>query len=154
VAAERGEVAAGTRGGGGVDVGGVEGVGDGALGVAGELEVAGELCEAVGEREADGAGAAAKVEDDGSRGCDARRLVDEKRGALARNEDAGVDGDAQPAELDPAQDVLERLSRDAAGDVRLERCGRGSGLKEQSCLVFGEDASGRAQPRDEGRGVG
>ena len=60
----------------------------------------------------------------GARSQQPRGHAHERLGAAARNEHAGRHGDPQPAELGPAEDVLERLARDAAGDHRLHLAGR------------------------------
>ena len=85
------------------------------------------------------------------------RLGGERLGATARHEHAGLEEDAQAAELRPAEELLERFPVDATSDEALELV-RGiraalDGLREQQRLVLGEDAAGRAQARDE-RGVG
>ena len=56
---------------------------------------------------------------------DARRdqrddLVDQQSGALPRHEDPGRDREPQPAELDPADQLLQRLAGLAPGRQRLE----------------------------------
>ena len=84
------------------------------------------LPQARDHRGADGARAAAQVNDDRPRpgrglarlaglAGEGDGLADEELGAAARDEDAGVDGDPQAAELGPADDVLERQAGRPAG---------------------------------------
>ena len=73
-------------------------------------------------------------------------LLDEELGAAARHEDARIDSDAQPAELGPAEDLLQRQARRPLlhHGVELIR-GPGPG-DEQPGLVFGEDAARGPEP--------
>src|SRR5580692_9035808 len=117
-----------------------------------------------GERGADRARAAAQVDDDGAgpgegprggRGDgtppdEKKSLLDEELGAAARHEDPGIHGDAQPAELGPAEDLLERQAGGPPLHHRVEflrAAGRGD---EQRGFVLGEDAARGPEPGDDG----
>jgi len=71
--------------------------------------------------------------------------------ALAGDEDARPDREPSAAELDPADDVLQRLARDPAVDEAVERWSAGAvgGLAEERGLLLGVHAPGGAQPGDE-----
>jgi hypothetical protein len=115
-----------------------------------------------GQRGAHRARAAAQVDDDGRpfgilpgghRGPagEVGGLPDQELAAAARYEDPRIQGYPQPAELRPAQDVLEGLAgrplvHHGGQDVR--RLGRGD---EQPRLVLGEDTARVAEPADNGR---
>ncbi len=79
----------------------------------------------------------------------AHRLADEQLTAPAGDEYAASDGDPPPAELSPAQDVLERLTRAAPLDEPIELGGRPRRLEQQGRFVLGEDTAGRAEPADD-----
>jgi len=113
-----------------------------------------------GERGGDGTRAAAKVDDNGPEAGQWARglredgvlvekensLLDEELGAAARHEDARIDSDAQPAELGPAEDLLQRQARRPLLHHGVELI-RGSGPgDEQPGLVFGEDAARGPEP--------
>jgi hypothetical protein len=66
-------------------------------------------------------------------------------GAPAGDEDAGLDDDAQSAELRPAHHLLQRMALDAAPDQGVQFVGGGGGVDQQAGLVLGEYASGGAQ---------
>ncbi len=86
--------------------------------------------------------------------CGERRdgLVDEEFGAAARHEDAGLHGDAQAAELGPAQDVFEGQPVGPSPHHVSEFVGRTGGGYEEFRLVLGEDAPGGAERGDDGGG--
>jgi hypothetical protein len=130
-------VATGTGDGGRVDIGRVQ------LGPFGDG----------GHRDADRARAAAQVGDDVTRPGQSGGLGDHELGAPARHEDAGRHGDPQPAELRPADDVLERQAAGPPGHhgVELVRCP--GGLDQQPGFVLGEDAARRPEPADDVRRV-
>ena len=101
------------------------------------------------------AGAAAQVDDHRAGSGQRDRLRDEERGAPARHEHAGVDGDAQPAELGPAQQLLQRRARrPGARPGRRAPSGDSAAVAQQPRLVLGEHAARRAQPGDHGVGRG
>ena len=56
---------------------------------------------------------------------------------------------AQTAELHPAEQGLQRLARDAAGQQLFEPGGRVRRFDQEARLVFGEDASGSPKARDD-----
>src|SRR5215472_5636463 len=100
------------------------------------------------DRNADGAGSAAQVNDHraasarsrltrragrgrrvGGRdgGGDGGGLADQELAATPRHEDAVTDRDPEPAELGPAEDVLKRESADTAVDHTGKVCRRARG---------------------------
>ena len=62
---------------------------------------------------------------------------------------SGVDADADTAELGPAQEVLEWLTRDAAFENRDGLFGSSGRGLDQPGLIFGEHTTGRPQPGDD-----
>jgi hypothetical protein len=76
-------------------------------------------------------------------------LVDEEFGATAGDEDAGVHGYPETAELRPAENVLERQASRPPVHHRSEfgRCPGGG--EEQLRLVFGEDTASGAKSADD-----
>ena len=68
------------------------------------------------QRGREGAGAAAEVDDDAGVGLEGDGGGEDGFGAAAGHEDAGGEGDADGAELGPADDLLERTSGRAVGD--------------------------------------
>jgi hypothetical protein len=142
LSADRSDVLPCARDGGVVDVGGVQ------LGTA----------ERRYDRDADGAGAAAEVDNDRAPVLRSELghgdgLAHEELAATTRHEDAVVDGYPEPAELSPAEDVLEWKTADPPVDHGGEVCRRPRGVSEQSCLVLGEHAACRPQPRHNRRKV-
>jgi hypothetical protein len=76
------------------------------------------------------------------RGCERRLgLPQDQFGPAAGHEDTRLDDDPSPGEGRPAEDLLERSSRDAVGDHRLERVAVGGLVEQQPRLVLGEDAT-------------
>jgi hypothetical protein len=123
-------------------------------------------------RNADGAGSAAQVNDqraasarswptrragpgrpEGGGGGNGGGLPDQELAATPGHEDALTDRDPEPAELGPAEDVLERETADTAVDHGGKICRRARGGGEHSCLVLGEHAARRAQLRHDRREV-
>ena len=102
------------------------------------------------QRGRDRRGPAAQLDDHGAGPQERDREVDEQLGAAAGHEHPGADGDARPAELHPAQQVLQRLARDAPVDQGGEVGGGGGGVDEQPGLLLGEDAAGRTQGGHDG----
>ena len=100
-------------------------------------------------------GAAAQVDDDrrpsGAAGFaqEPRGLPDQELGAAAGHKDSGVHFDPQPAELRPAQDVLERQAGNPLLHEGVEVVRRRGGRGQQPGLLLGEDAAGRPEPRDD-----
>lgn len=103
-----------------------------------------------GEGDAERAGAAAEVDDDGPAGCEGRGLRDQELRTAAGHEDARVHGEAATVEVRPAQDVFERQSGGAALDEEGQFVGGGGGLVEETGLVLGEDTAGAAEGDDGG----
>jgi hypothetical protein len=106
-----------------------------------------------GKRGADGARAAAEVEDDGVGTGEGHRLPHQELAAVAGHEDPRVDRDAQAAEVCPADHVLERQARDAPLDHGLEVGRRRRGGDQQAGLLLREDAAGGAQAHGDGGGT-
>jgi hypothetical protein len=82
-------------------------------------------------------------------------LVDQELGAAARDKDTGVKLNPQAPELRPAENVLERIARNAllnsGSDVRRSG-GRG---QEKAGLLLGKDTPcGTQTPGDHGNGIG
>ena len=102
-----------------------------------------------GQCGADRARAATQVNDNGTWPGQGGGLVDEELGAAARDEDTGVHGDPQAAELRPAEEVFEGH----AGGSPIHHGGdvvRGAGCAdEQPRFVLGEDTAGRPKPGDD-----
>lgn len=94
-----------------------------------------------GERGAEGAGAAAQVDDDRSGTGEGGGLPDQELGAAAGYEDAGADGDPQAVELGPAEDVFQGKPGDPPFDHGGDRGGTGGGGEDQFRLVLGEYAA-------------
>ncbi len=94
--------------------------------------------------------AAAEVDHDGPARRQFRGLADQELGAAAGDEDPGVHGDAQTAELGPAEDVFQRVTGDTAFHHGGEFGGPGRGGGDQVRLVLGEYAAGGAEGGDEG----
>ena len=104
-----------------------------------------------GERGGDRARAAAQVDNNGSgagqRASEKKNsLLDKELGTASWHEDPGLHGDPQPAELGPAEDLLQRQAGrpplDHGGKL-ARAAGRGH---EQPGLVLGEDAARGPQP--------
>jgi hypothetical protein len=100
-------------------------------------------------RRRDGAGPAAQVDDHIARRHERDDGLDQQRGALARHEHTRRHGQPQPAELHPPEQLLQRLAGLAAYDERVELLGGRCRVGQQRCLVLGEDAPGRPQPRQQ-----
>ena len=144
LAAGGGQVAPGAPHRGGIDVGGVQ------FGVP----------QGRGHRGAHRPRPAAQVENDhrlpwpGGLPAERDRDAGEILGAPARDEDAQVDGDPLPAELGPAEHLLERQPGDAPGHQGGE-VGRGLRRRgEQLRLLLGENAARGAQRADDRRQIG
>lgn len=103
-----------------------------------------------GEGDAEGAGTAAEVDDDGPAGREGGGLRHEELRTPPGHEDTGVHGEAATAELRPAQDVFEREPGGTALDERGQLAGGSGGLVEEEGLVLGEDAAGAAEDEDGG----
>jgi hypothetical protein len=105
------------------------------------------------DRHADRAAAAREVDHGRSpgaaRGRQRGRAAGEQLGAPARYEDARIDRHPQPAELDPAEDVLQRQPRHPPPHHARERVRRGGRVDEQPRLVLGEHAARGAQLSDD-----
>lgn len=101
------------------------------------------------DSEADGTCAAAEVNNDRSQSGGRSGLLDEELGPAARDEDAGIYGDAQAAELCPAEDVLERKAGHSSVNHVVEVGWCSCGRDEQLGLVLGEDAAGSAELVDD-----
>jgi hypothetical protein len=95
---------------------------------------------------AEGAAAAAEIEGHraGPGGLD--REPEQELAAAARHEDPGLQGDPDPAELRPAQDLLQRAAALAVAQHPLEVVGRARCRDQQRRLILGEHAPGRAEP--------
>jgi len=117
----RADVAAGTRHRCRVDIGGIQ---------VDTRQPGSDRC-------TDSAGSAAEVENHGIR-CGPRRGPLDREGVLARHEDSGIHKDAQAAELHPAEDVLERNSRDPPVDQFSQSGGGACGFDEERGFVFRE----------------
>ena len=79
------------------------------------------------------------------------RLARQQLGAPPGHEHAGVQGDPQPAELRPADHLLQRVTRAACRDHPGELVGTVGRADQQVGLVLGEHAPGRPQPLDHRR---
>jgi hypothetical protein len=95
-------------------------------------------------------GAAAEVHDDGPGRREGDRLAHQQLRAPAGHEHSRLDGDPQPAELRPAQEVLQGEARDPLLDQRGEGAGGARRVRQEARLVLGEDAPGGAQPGHDG----
>ncbi len=126
-----GQVAAGAAHGGRVEVGRAQPHGVAGLG---------------GERRAEGAAAAAQVDDLRVLVRECGGGADQELAAPAGYEHPGVDGDPQTGELGPADDVFERAAGGAAADHGGQPGGGVGGGEQDACLVLGEDAAGGTQP--------
>ena len=96
-----------------------------------------------GDRPAPGA----EVDRDAGRGQARRRALGEWLALPARDVDAGIDPDPQPAELDRPGDPRQRLARLAPRDHRLEPrtiAGR-SGQQLRGLLVGGDEPAAHQQ---------
>ncbi len=93
---------------------------------------------------------AAHVDDHHAGRCERVGLLHEQFGAPARDEDSGLDDDAQTAERGPADDDLEGFARDPPLDQGFELVRGRGGVNEHPRLVFSEDGARRAQPIDDG----
>ena len=76
------------------------------------------------------------------------RFPDKQFAASPGHEDPFVDGDPQTAELDPADDVLQRLALDASAHHGGQLVGVGRRRQQQPRLVLGEHAAGGPQRVD------
>jgi hypothetical protein len=88
---------------------------------------------------------AAQVDDNRAGPGQPRRQADEQLGAAARDEHAGLDGDAEAAEFRPPEEVLERDAGGPALDHVGEVLGRRRRVEQQPRLVLGEHAPGGPQ---------
>lgn len=102
-----------------------------------------------GECGTESARTAAEVDHDGRARGQFRGLADQELGAAAGHEDPGVHGDAQAAELGPAEDVFQGMTGDAPFHHGGELDGTGSGGGDEVRLVLGEYAAGGAEGGDE-----
>ena len=75
-------------------------------------------------------------------------FLDQEFGAAARHEDPGIHGDPQPAELGPAEDLLERQTGHPALHHGVELIRGPCRGGEQPGLILGEDAAGHCEPGD------
>jgi hypothetical protein len=106
------------------------------------------------QRHADRAAAAGEVYHGRARCGECRGLAYQQLGAATRDEDPRVYGDAQPAKVDPADDMFQRLPGDPPLDHGRQRGRRRRGVDQQLRLVFSEHAPGGAEPADDGGPAG
>ena len=160
LAADLGQVAPGTPNGRRVHIGRVD-VGVGArIGMPARAGFTVTVAEAPGHSQTQRPGPAAQVEHHHRHvrlrrlPAEGDRLADQKLRPPPRHEHPGLDRDPQPAELGPAQDLLQRQPRDPLAHHRGQLGVRPRRRDQQLSLILGEHASRRAQRGHHGGIVG
>jgi len=95
--------------------------------------------------------ATAQVDDDIAGTGESGGLPDEELGAATRDEDPGLHGDPQAAELRPAEDVLQGQASGSPVNHGVKFVRGSCRGDEQPGFVLGEDTAGRPEPSDDER---